>query len=191
MSIFGGEKIRENVAVLHFFTVDNFDFTRKLFRPKKIVKMFQFCTFLAFDNFDFTRKFDFSNSVIVVYVLMRLISLLNKMIQFKMTFSKGRNWRFFSLSGWRWSSQPSSKSSRSWITFYLRLRKDPVCSVIMQFPVRNNFNFFLKREIIGVSNIEFVKLEFWHIHSVWKSQKKSHSTLRAKRATFTFWVDKS
>ena len=29
------------------------------------------------------------------------------------------------------------------------------------------------------------------VHSVWKSQKKSHSTLRAKRATFTFWVDKS
>ena len=28
-------------------------------------------------------------------------------------------------------------------------------------------------------------------HSVWKSSKKSHSTLRAKRATFTFWVDKS
>ena len=27
------------------------------------------------------------------------------------------------------------------------------------------------------------------VHSVWKSQKKSHSTLRAKRATFTFWVD--
>ena len=28
-------------------------------------------------------------------------------------------------------------------------------------------------------------------HSVWKLQEKSHSTLRAKRATFTFWVDKS
>ena len=28
-------------------------------------------------------------------------------------------------------------------------------------------------------------------HGVWKSQKKSHSILRAKRATFTFWVDKS
>ena len=28
-------------------------------------------------------------------------------------------------------------------------------------------------------------------HSVWKSQKKYHSTLRAKQATFTFWVDKS
>ena len=28
-------------------------------------------------------------------------------------------------------------------------------------------------------------------HSVWKSPQKSHSTLRAKRATFTFWVDKS
>ena len=29
------------------------------------------------------------------------------------------------------------------------------------------------------------------VHGVWKSQKKSHSTLRAERATFTFWVDKS
>ena len=28
-------------------------------------------------------------------------------------------------------------------------------------------------------------------HCVWKSQKMFHSTLRAKRATFTFWVDKS
>ena len=28
-------------------------------------------------------------------------------------------------------------------------------------------------------------------HGVWKSQKKPHSTLRAKRTTFTFWVDKS
>ena len=29
-----------------------------------------------------------------------------------------------------------------------------------------------------------------HLHGVWKSQKKSHLE-RAKRATFTFWVDKS
>ena len=28
-------------------------------------------------------------------------------------------------------------------------------------------------------------------HSVWKSPKMSSSTLRAKRATFTIWVDKS
>ena len=32
---------------------------------------------------------------------------------------------------------------------------------------------------------------FFLLHSVWKSPKKSHSTLRAKRATFTFWVDQS
>ena len=32
---------------------------------------------------------------------------------------------------------------------------------------------------------------FFAFHSVWKSQKKYHLTLRAKRATFTFWVDKS
>ena len=29
------------------------------------------------------------------------------------------------------------------------------------------------------------------LHCIWKSQKKSHSILRAKRATFTFWVGKS
>ena len=29
------------------------------------------------------------------------------------------------------------------------------------------------------------------LHNVWKSTKKSHLKLRAKRATFTFWVDKS
>ena len=29
------------------------------------------------------------------------------------------------------------------------------------------------------------------MHGVGKSQKKSRSTMRAKRATFTFWVDKS
>ena len=32
------------------------------------------------------------------------------------------------------------------------------------------------------------KLQF---HGAWKSQKKYYSTLRAKRATVTFWVDKS
>ena len=30
-----------------------------------------------------------------------------------------------------------------------------------------------------------------YLHGVWKSEKKSHSTLRAKRVTFTFKVDKS
>ena len=40
-------------------------------------------------------------------------------------------------------------------------------------------------------------IRHWHSHKssqqhgVWKSQNKYHSTLRAKRATFTFWVDKS
>ena len=29
-----------------------------------------------------------------------------------------------------------------------------------------------------------------NMHGVWNSKKKSHSTLRAKRATFTFWVKK-
>ena len=38
----------------------------------------------------------------------------------------------------------------------------------------------MKKSSIFVSN-----------HNIWKLQKKSHSTLKAKRAMFTFWVDKS
>ena len=36
----------------------------------------------------------------------------------------------------------------------------------------------------------FYEIVLDRVHSVWKSAKKSHSTLRAKRATLTFWVVK-
>ena len=55
-----------------------------------------------------------------------------------------------------------------------------------------------------ISILWFTKGEIWQnkehkwnlglfcwIHVVWKPQKRSFSKLRAKRATFTFWVDKS
>ena len=47
--------------------------------------------------------------------------------------------------------------------------------------------------VVSSTNISSVVFFPWELleHSVWKSQKKSHSTLRAKRAMFTFWVDKS
>ena len=37
--------------------------------------------------------------------------------------------------------------------------------------------------------IQMFRKIFKKRHSVWKSQNKSHSTLRAKRAKFTFWVN--
>ena len=40
-------------------------------------------------------------------------------------------------------------------------------------------------------NKKILLVLFHSVHGVWKSQKKSHSTLQAKRTTFTFWVDKS
>ena len=63
---------------------------------------------------------------------------------------------------------------------------------------KNYFNFELLRftsqrlKISPKSLIwSFISSFFGMQHGVWKSQKKYHSTLRAKRATFTFWVDKS
>ena len=59
---FLGWKTCENVVVLDFLAVDNFDFTRKIVKKnlgEKLVKMLGFC-----QNWIFGQKFDFSNSVL-------------------------------------------------------------------------------------------------------------------------------
>ena len=49
-------KTRENVVVLDFLAVDNFDFTRKIVK-RKLGEICCGCLgFLAVHNFDFTRK---------------------------------------------------------------------------------------------------------------------------------------
>ena len=56
LSIFCVWKTRENVVVLDFLAVDNFDFTRKIVKKnlgEKLVKMFGFC-----QNWIFGQKFD-------------------------------------------------------------------------------------------------------------------------------------
>ena len=57
LSIFLGWKSRENVVVLDFLAVDNFDFTRKIVKKnlgEKLVKMLGVC-----QNWIFGQKFDF------------------------------------------------------------------------------------------------------------------------------------
>ena len=54
-------KTRENVVVLVFLAVDNFDFTRKIVKKivgEKLVKLLGFCQYWIFG-----QKFDFYNSV--------------------------------------------------------------------------------------------------------------------------------
>ena len=54
-------KTRENVVVLDFLAVDNFDFTRKIVKKnlgEKFVKLLGFC-----QNWIFGQKIDFSKSV--------------------------------------------------------------------------------------------------------------------------------
>ena len=75
LSIFLGWKTRENVVVLDFFAVDNFDFTRKIVKKildEKLVKMLGFC-----QNWILGQKFDFSNSVMKCKI-MRLFSVISK-----------------------------------------------------------------------------------------------------------------
>ena len=52
-------------------------------------------------------------------------------------------------------------------------------------------NYIFKKDFLLISKSVWKLTEMSQNHGVWKSQKKSHSTMRAKRATFTFWVDKS
>ena len=64
LTLFLGWKTRENVVVLDFLAVDNFDFkdfTRKIVKKilgEKLVKMLGFC-----HNWIFGQKFNFSNNV--------------------------------------------------------------------------------------------------------------------------------
>ena len=63
---FFGCKSRENVVVLDFLAVDNFDFTRKIVKKylgEKLVKMLGFCQKRIFG-----QKFDFSISVFYLLI---------------------------------------------------------------------------------------------------------------------------
>ena len=56
------------------------------------------------------------------------------------------------------------------------------------------FNQYICTSIFLTQSLQdhpFLMFRITQNHIVWKSPKKSHSKLRAKRATFTFWVDKS
>ena len=81
---------------------------------------------------------------------------------------------------------------------------DRICNYLRFWSILENYFYALLPILIDLGKI---CLQFWWffiifcpiiptsvinlLYSVWKSQKKSHSTLRANRATFTFWVDKS
>ena len=55
------------------------------------------------------------------------------------------------------------------------------------------FNQYICTSIFLTQSLQdhpFLMFRITQNHIVWKSPKKSHSKLRAKRATFTFWVDK-
>ena len=73
---------------------------------------------------------------------------------------------------------------------------------------QNRSRIAYNRDFVFLKRWEFCRLTLWWFflviwktchsnapflkkHSVWKLPKMSHSTLRAKRAMFTFWVDKS
>ena len=54
----------------------------------------------------------------------------------------------------------------------------------------NTFYYFSTAAELYTQMVFLAHSKKSHMHSVLKSKKQSHSTLRAKRATFTFWVDK-
>ena len=77
------------------------------------------------------------------------------------------------------------------------------CEPLSKSSWLRHFSFWLVERRISDEGVRV----FWHhflaafstkqnaqkdfTHSVWKSMTKSYSTLREKRTTFTFWVDKS
>ena len=71
---FFGWKTRENVLVLDFLAVDNFDFTRKIVKKNWMEKLW---------NWIFGQKFDFSNSVLAYCPFQCLASKQDLTINFQ------------------------------------------------------------------------------------------------------------
>ena len=68
----------------------------------------------------------------------------------------------------------------------------PVYPILhLHFPSSEQVVFSMVPKAEHLHSVDFNIEIFTAPHGVWKSQKKSHSSLRAKRATFTFWMDKS
>ena len=76
------------------------------------------------------------------------------------------------------------------------------CHSTLSKQPKNIFSYVLKRKLPSKAENAMQKIDATHLVrylsslcyclTVFENQrKKSHSTLRAKRATFTFWVDKS
>ena len=91
---------------------------------------------------------------------------------------------------------------KNWLFIFWRFfAKNSICTQPKMFSFEKVTWFFL----VDSARVTVVDKWWWcwfvasfyenlkrnRVHGIWKSQKKSHSTLRAKRATFTFWVDKS
>ena len=135
---FWGWKTRDNVVVLDFLAVDNFDFTRKIVKKilgEKLVKMLGAC-----QNWIFGQKFDFWNSVgldIKKYFLF---------FQF-----------FFAEENLLWQARYSGNSN-----------------------LLNRAHNYATPSCDQLERIYSYWMSSLQLHSVWKSQKKSHSTLRAK-----------
>ena len=79
------------------------------------------------------------------------------------------------------------KSNLPWQFFFVLVEKP---SSIKQYLIVVRLIKSPKCPKYKVQSRVLFTLNQW-LHGVSKSQKKSHSTLRAKRATFNFWVDKN
>ena len=83
------------------------------------------------------------------------------------------------------TSQKGMNERKAFLSFifkyiYIQVKKHPVTRLDSQ-----GVCYRAKHKCKNVE--QSFEFEFGIMHSVWKSQRKSHSTLKAKLAMFTFW----
>ena len=97
------------------------------------------------------------------------------------------------LSHGVWKSQKKSHSKLSWSEIKFNITYRTLFEAVhIQFDGVTFWNRIavFNALFIGDVNRALKGSKMVQLHGVWKSQKMSHSTMRAKRTTFTFWVDK-
>ena len=107
---------------------------------------------------------------------------------FAVAAKKKKNFFFFVTHNWtQWTWRPGTWRFLQWHSWTAAGGKIRWVGRQRQESLWDGWSFFhLSSKKVNISSLK--KL---NNHGVWNSQKKSHSTLGARRATFTFWVDKS
>ena len=126
------------------------------------------------------KQFDRLRPVFILWI---------KSLRFDLEFYISQEEDFFTLTKKFWIIQ-AERCDHLIISYFLFQQSNSITTFVLLTAIASHLDGFGQNPSDKLPVIPLFGLFKDPKHSVWKSLKKSHSTLRAKRATFTFWGTK-